>query len=144
MRAQRARIELQCRQLGLPAEEIADLAQEILETLLAMLTSQRGQDLLACLDARHEWALLDATGKVSVLDLAISGPEGWCVVDYKTGRPAAEESTEAFGSRMLARYAPQLARYCEQVSALDGRRARAALYFPRDDLWIGFDPRTSS
>ena len=144
MRAQRARIELQCRQLGLPAEEIADLAHDVLETLLAMLTSQRGQDLLACLDARREWALLDATGKVSVLDLAISDSEGWCVVDYKTGRPAAEESTEAFASRMLARYAPQLARYCEQVSALDGRRARAALYFPRDDLWIDFDPRASS
>jgi ATP-dependent exoDNAse (exonuclease V) beta subunit len=144
MLAQRARIELQCRQLGLPAEEIVGLAHEVLETLLAMLTSKRGQDLLACLEARREWALLDATGKVSILDLAISDSDGWLVVDYKTGRPAAEESTEAFGARMLSRYAPQLARYCEQVSALDGRRARAALYFPRDDLWIDFDPRARS
>jgi len=98
---------------------------------------------LSALDARREWALLDATGRVSVLDLAISEPEGWLVVDYKTGRPAPQESHEAFGARMLARYTPQLARYCDQVSAFDGRPARAALYFPRDDLWFDFDPRAT-
>jgi ATP-dependent exoDNAse (exonuclease V) beta subunit len=141
LQAQRGRIELQCRQLGLPQEEIADLAHEVLETLLAMITNERGRDLLLSLDARREWVLLDAAGKVSVLDLAISDESGWLVVDYKTGRPASDESREAFGQRMLARYTTQLARYCEQVSALDGRPARAALYFPRDDLWFDFDPR---
>ncbi len=140
LRAQHGRIELQCRQLGLPQDEIADLAHEVLETLLAMMTSERGRDLLLHLDARREWALLDASGKVSVLDLAISDKTGWLVVDYKTGRPASDESREAFGVRMLARYTTQLARYCEQLSALDGRPARAALYFPRDDLWFDFDP----
>lgn len=142
--AQRGRLEVQCQQLGLPQEEIAELAQEVLETLSAMLESEQGRALLSALDARREWALLDATGKVSVLDLAISEPEGWLVVDYKTGRPAPQESHEAFGARMLARYTPQLARYCEQVSAFDGRPARAALYFPRDDLWFDFDPRATS
>ncbi len=141
LREQRGRIELQCRQIGLPQEQIVDSAQEVLETLLAMMTNERGQDLLLRLDARREWALLDTEGKVSVLDLAISEKTGWLVVDYKTGRPAMDESREAFGVRMLARYAAQLARYCEQVSALDGRPARAALYFPRDDLWFDFDPR---
>ncbi len=141
LQAQRGRIELQCRQLGLPQEEMADLANEVLETLVAMITNERGRDLLLRLDARREWALLDAAGKVSVLDLAISDESGWLVVDYKTGRPASDESREAFGQRMLARYTTQLARYCEQVSALDGRPARAALYFPRDDLWFDFDPR---
>lgn len=141
LREQRGRIELQCRQIGLPQEQIVDSAQEVLETLLAMMTNDRGQDLLLRLDARREWALLDTEGKVSVLDLAISEKTGWLVVDYKTGRPAIDESREAFAVRMLARYAAQLARYCEQVSALDGRPARAALYFPRDDLWFDFDPR---
>ncbi len=108
------------------------------------MSNERGRDLLVRMDARREWALLDTSGKVSVLDLAISLPEGWLVVDYKTGRPAPQESREEFGARMLARYAPQLTRYCEQVNALDGRQARAALYFPRDDLWFDFDPRVSS
>ena len=144
LRAQRPRIELQCLQLGLPRNDIADLANEVLETLVAMMTNERGRDLLVRMDARREWALLDTSGKVSVLDLAISLPEGWLVVDYKTGRPAPQESREEFGARMLARYAPQLTRYCEQVNALDGRQARAALYFPRDDLWFDFDPRVSS
>ena len=138
---QRERIKRQCVQAGVPAPELRSAAQEVLETLIAMLKNERGQQLLSDSRARREWALLESTGKVSVLDLALQDEQGWLVVDYKTGRVPAGESQEAFGQRMLARYAKQLQRYCEQVSAIDGRAARAALYFPRDDLWFEFEPQ---
>jgi ATP-dependent exoDNAse (exonuclease V) beta subunit len=108
-----------------------------------MLKHERGQTLLSQLGARREWALLDETGKVSVLDLALQDERGWLVVDYKTGRPLEGETTEAFGQRMLVRYAKQLQGYCERVTGFDGQAARAALYFPRDDLWFEFEPLAS-
>jgi hypothetical protein len=37
---------------------------------------------------------------------------------------------------MRQRHGEQLQRYCTQVTALDGRSARAALYFPRAKAWI--------
>ncbi len=140
LHAQRKRIERQCIQAGVPAPEVTHAANEVLETLAAMLKHERGQMLLSQLEARREWTLLDESGKVSVLDLAFQDERGWLVVDYKTGRPLASETTEAFGQRMLARYAKQLQGYCEQVTGLDGQAARAALYFPRDDLWFEFEP----
>ena len=140
LHAQRKRIERQCIQAGVPEPEVTHAANEVLETLAAMLKHERGQMLLSQLEARREWTLLDESGKVSVLDLAFQDERGWLVVDYKTGRPLASETTEAFGQRMLARYAKQLQGYCEQVTGLDGQAARAALYFPRDDLWFEFQP----
>ena len=83
---------------------------------------------------------MDATGKVSVIDLALQDDQGWLVVDYKTSRPAPAEDSLTFAQRMRERYAAQLERYCQQLHALDGRFARAALYFPRDDLWITLNP----
>ena len=143
LHAQRDRIERQCLQAGVPAPEVAKAAQEVFETLVAMLSVERGQKLLSQLGARREWALLDESGRVSVLDLALQDERGWLVVDYKTGRPLSTETPEAFGQRMLARYAKQLQGYCDRVSGLDGQAARAALYFPRDDLWFEFDPIAS-
>jgi ATP-dependent exoDNAse (exonuclease V) beta subunit len=137
---QRKRIERQCIQAGVPAPELAAAVQEVIETLVAMLTHDRGQWLLSQLGAYREWALLDESGKVSVLDLVVQDERGWLVVDYKTGRPLKAETPASFGQRMLSRYAKQLQGYCEQVGALDGRAVRAALYFPRDDLWFDFEP----
>jgi hypothetical protein len=37
---------------------------------------------------------------------------------------------------MRERYTGQMERYRLAVSALDGRPVRAALYFPRADLWV--------
>ena len=45
-------------------------------------------------------------------------------------------SEAAFAARMRQRHGDQLLRYCAQVAALDGRTARAALYFPRARAWI--------
>ncbi|TAL81270.1 MAG: nuclease [Candidimonas sp.] len=121
------------------AESTLDTAGDILvQTLLATVASARGQWLLRAAQAYREWSLLDMSGRVSVIDLAISREDGWLVVDYKTGIPWPDESREAFASRMRERHGPQIQRYCAYVSALDGRAARGALYFPRADIWVEY------
>ena len=124
---------------GLSPEQSNIGAQEVVEILKAMLTHDRGRRLLGSMAARREWALLDETGKVSIMDLALDAGDHWLVVDYKTGRPAQAEPVSVFEQKMLARYKPQLQRYCEQLFAFDGRPAKAALYFPIDDLWVEMD-----
>lgn len=137
---QRTRIHLQLTQMGVIGEESVAATTEVIETLTAMLNSERGQWLLSQTHARREWTLLDEAGERSVLDYAIQDDEGWLVVDYKTGRPEPTETPEVFGQRMMSRYMPQLARYCEKLHAFDGVPARAALYFPRDQLWFEYVP----
>lgn len=121
---------------GIPSSQADAAAAAVLETLQATLADDRGRWLLSQSGARREWPLIDAAGKVSVIDLALSTEEGWLIVDYKTGRPQAGESAEHFATRMRQRHGDQLVRYCAQVTALDGRPARAALYFPRARAWI--------
>jgi ATP-dependent exoDNAse (exonuclease V) beta subunit len=130
-----------CRQLsraGLAATEIDAAAQVLRETLVATLDSPKGKWLLWAARAHREWALLDISGRVSVIDLAISQEQDWLVVDYKTGVPRAGEPVDVFAARMRERYREQIERYCGHVSALDGRPARGALYFPRADVWVEY------
>ena len=123
---------------GVPATYLDEAAQSLFEAIAATVQTERGRWLLGVTRAYREWSLLDVSGRVSIIDLAISQEDHWLVVDYKTGRPAEHESKDDFAARMLLRYAPQLQRYCEQVQALDGRPAQAALYFPRADLWLPY------
>ena len=129
-------IERQLLNLGVASSAVSAAGQEVLACLQAMVTHERGRWLLSHPMGKREWALLDETGKMSVLDLAVDEGDSWLVVDYKTGRPAPGEDAQIFGRRMLARYADQLKRYAKWLLALDGRQARLALYFPRDDLWV--------
>lgn len=121
---------------GIPDSQADEAADAVLHTLQATLDDERGTWLLAQSRARREWPLIDAAGRVSVIDLALSTDAGWLIVDYKTGQPHPGESPDAFAQRMRLRHADQLARYCAQVTALDGRQAQAALYFPRAKTWI--------
>ncbi len=134
----RAVMRRQLLRAGVPATYLDDAAQSLFEAIAATIQTERGRWLLGVTRAYREWSLLDVSGRVSIIDLAISQEDHWLVVDYKTGRPAEHESLADFSARMLARYAPQLQRYCEQVQALDGRPAQAALYFPRADLWLPY------
>ncbi|OZI69305.1 UvrD-helicase domain-containing protein [Bordetella genomosp. 1] len=121
---------------GIPDSQADEAADAVLHTLQATLEDERGTWLLAQSRARREWPLIDAAGRVSVIDLALSTDAGWLIVDYKTGQPHPGESPDAFAHRMRQRHADQLARYCAQVTALDHRPTQAALYFPRAKAWI--------
>jgi ATP-dependent exoDNAse (exonuclease V) beta subunit len=131
------------RQLGLSGMPVSmrhSATQEVIDILLAMLQHEKGRWLLSQTHARAEWALVDDEASVSVLDWAILNADGWLVVDYKTSRKGQDESLDAFATRMMARYQDQLERYCRYLQAIDGRTARAALYFPKDDIWLPWSP----
>jgi ATP-dependent exoDNAse (exonuclease V) beta subunit len=129
-------MQKQLTRAGLPSALAPEAAESVLQTLLATLDDEKGRWLLSQSGARREWPLIDATGRVSVIDLALSTEDGWLIVDYKTARPHADESLAQFANRMRLRHADQLLRYCTQVTALDARPARAVLYFPRAPLWM--------
>src|SRR5690606_33802880 len=129
-------LRTQLARTGLVGEALDQGVELVRTSLLATVRSERGLWLLGLANAHREWSLLDMSGRVSVIDLAIADEAGWLVVDYKTGAPREGESESGFAQRMRDRYAGPLARYCEQVTALDGRPARGALYFPRVDLWL--------
>jgi len=133
-------LERQLQALGMPQALRPDAATQVVHALAAMLSNERGRWLLSQPLRRVEWALMDAQQTISIMDLAIDTPEGWLVVDYKNARRLAAESSVDFEQRMLSRYRTQLQRYVEQLQALDGRPAKAALYFPADDIWIEFHP----
>lgn len=120
---------------GFVQEEVAEGVAIIQETLNSTLNSERGQWLLDVSKAHREWTLLDAQGRVSIIDLAIAQEDRWLIVDFKTSKPHEGQTEAEFLAVMRARYAAQLQRYCAQVQAFDGRQAVAALYFPRADLW---------
>jgi len=126
----------QLARLGMPVTLRESAAQQVIRGLEAMLSSERGKWLLSQPQARVEWSLVDSDEVVSVLDLAIDQGSHWLVVDYKTSSRADNESEDMFIARMMARYRPQMQRYVEQLRAFDGREAKAALYFPVDDLWV--------
>lgn len=128
----------QLQRAGVPGAYLDEAGQALFEAVAATTQSEQGRWLLGVARAHREWSLLDVSGRVSIIDLAISQEDHWLVVDYKTSRPAPGENLELFRERMLQRYAPQLERYCAQVAALDGRPARGALYFPRADLWVPY------
>lgn len=134
--AQTDAMRRQLSRAGLPAAQLDAGVALVRDTLAGALRSERGRWLLGQHHAQREWALLDAQGRVSVIDLAVSDAQGWLVVDYKTGAPGAGEAADDFLARMRVRYAEQLARYCVQLRALDGRPARGALFFPRAGLWL--------
>lgn len=121
---------------GIVADQLDESVDILHQTLSSTMNSEKGRWLLQVAQAYREWALLDLSGRVSIIDLAISQEQDWLVVDYKTGVPADGESLDEFAGRMRRAHQAQLERYCAHVSALDGRPARAALFFPRADLWV--------
>jgi ATP-dependent exoDNAse (exonuclease V) beta subunit len=129
-------LQQQLRLLGMPSPLRVSAALAIQQTLSAMLASDKGRWLLSQPLRQSEWALIDAQQTISVIDLAIDLGESWLIVDYKTSRPGKDEPLALFSQRMMARYRPQLERYVEQLQSFDGRAAKAALYFPQDDLWL--------
>ncbi len=136
LREHRPAMRRQLTRAGIPDSQADSAADAVLQTLQATLAHERGLWLLRQSRARREWPLIDAAGRVSVIDLALSTEDGWLIVDYKTGQAQPGESPAHFAQRMRLRHADQLKRYCAQVTALDGRPARAALYFPRAQAWI--------
>ena len=112
-----------------PASQADAAAEAVLERCRPILSDPRGQWLLSQSGARREWPLIDAAGKISVIDLALSTETAG---SSSTTRPAVP--SPANPQRPLPR---ACANATARAAALlcpghrpDGRPTRAALYFP--------------
>ncbi|MFV9473867.1 UvrD-helicase domain-containing protein [Advenella sp. RU8] len=123
-------------QEGLRPGQAREAAARVQSLLLNFLANDKGQWLLRHPGARQEWELVDAWGKVLIVDVAVSEPDGWLVVDYKTAQKHAHESEEEFDNRLRQTYREQLQAYCERLTALDGRSARAVIYALDANRWL--------
>src|SRR5690606_21138652 len=134
-------IRKQLGRAGLPVSALDAAAQVVSHTLCATLASEKGRWLLNTAKAQRAWSLLEVNAqqlcsfldtpvRASMTDIAIVDEERSLVVDDETSMPPATEDSEQFAARMRLLHVEQWHRDCLQVAALDGRPARAALYFP--------------
>ncbi|MEJ2519171.1 MAG: UvrD-helicase domain-containing protein [Desulfuromonadales bacterium] len=148
IRAQEEAISRQLCVQGVPRYRLAACVRQVLEGLLTACTSERGQWLLTQhADAACELALngvVDGQMVRAVVDRTFEDEGIRWVVDYKTSRPGAGESTADFLQQEVERYRPQLAAYAILVGRLyPDRMIRTALYFPMIDGWIVSDMEVS-
>jgi ATP-dependent exoDNAse (exonuclease V) beta subunit len=135
---QRSAVRRHLRMLGLAGEALAEAEGRVAGHLERVLADEdHGRWML---DAAHEQAASelpltwqDDKGVIrdSIVDRTfVDGHSGerW-IIDYKTSRPLAEESVQAFAARELANYRDQLEGYRRALSAVDERTTRCALYF---------------
>jgi len=123
-------------QEGLRPQQAREASMRVQSLLLNCLNNEKGQWLLQQANARQEWELMNAYGKVLIVDVAVSEPDGWLVVDYKTAQKHDHESDDVFENRLRQTYREQLQAYCERLTALDGRPARAVIYALDGNRWL--------
>jgi ATP-dependent exoDNAse (exonuclease V) beta subunit len=129
------RIRVMLAELGTPEAERERAAGLVTAALAATLADETGRWLLsgAHAEAESEAALTVVDGgrfRQVVIDRTFvdAGGTRW-IVDYKTSRHEGGD-VEEFLEREVERYRDQLRRYRDAFAAIDGRPARAALYFP--------------
>lgn len=121
-------------ELGLGPDGVDTALTELARQLQVTLAEPDGRWLLGPRDGAESEAsftgLLDGSLVNIVVDRTFLDEEGtrW-IVDFKSSRPAHDQSLETFVSGQLANHASQLRRYRRVLAALDGQRIRAALYF---------------
>ncbi len=138
---QRRMIERQLCALGVPAAQVTDAADRVVEAIERTLKSERGRWILADHDeAQNELALsgvMDGRRIHAAIDRTFVDEAGrrW-VIDYKTSSPAGGEGMEEFLQREAERYREQLRVYVRLLQAMEPERPiSAALYFPLLDAW---------
>jgi ATP-dependent exoDNAse (exonuclease V) beta subunit len=135
-------------QEGFDRSEARAEADDILGEVAACLADDFLGDLL-CNDRWTRWtewpleaAVEGEKGPVAVLsgelDLAVHDGTRWIIVDYKTGRPGADETDEAFVRHMTDHYRPQLTAYRTMLSRRAGvpeSDVQAGLYLTALQRW---------
>jgi ATP-dependent helicase/nuclease subunit A len=125
----------QLRRLGIPEEDLAPAAAEVIAALTGTLADERGRWILARAHrgAASELALTGiADGRLTsvVIDRSFIDERGtrW-VIDFKTSRHEGGR-LEEFIEQELRRYREQLQTYAALARQLGPEPVRAALYFP--------------
>ncbi len=126
---------LQLRQLGWHGKELENGLEKIELGLHNTLSDPEGRWVInpEHQDSRCEWALRHRDGKgviASIIDRSFIDQGVRWIIDYKSSRPEAGQSLEAFLQQEMTVYLPQLARYSRALQALSESRIQAALYFP--------------
>lgn len=123
-------------ELGVPADERAGAAAEVLQALAQVQSDERGRWLFE--GGRHRAAASEVrlSGlhhgelvNISIDRLLVDASGTRWVVDFKTNRHEGGD-LGAFIAREVQRYRPQLARYAELAARLGPEPVRCALYFP--------------
>ncbi|MBW2070241.1 MAG: UvrD-helicase domain-containing protein [Deltaproteobacteria bacterium] len=121
-----------------PAARAFDLAQAIVLEVQTCLQEPFFAWLLGESHTRSycEIPLEDCPGpgkvRAGVIDRLVSDGDEWWLVDYKTGRPAANETVESFLAREVEHYRPQILGYREMAArslVIDASEIHAILYF---------------
>jgi hypothetical protein len=126
------------REQGIAPREATEMADEIVLRLRELAEDARARWLLF---APHRQAaselrlsgIVDGELRNVVIDRCFIDDAGirW-IIDYKTGRHAGG-GLEAFVTREMERYAPQLRLYLALAEGLGPEPTRAGIYFP----WLG-------
>jgi ATP-dependent helicase/nuclease subunit A len=134
---QRPLISHQLRALGLHGDILAQAESAVTAALNTTLACPRGRWILSQDhdEAYSEWALTSVADDGQLGDLIIDRSFidrdtriRW-IVDYKTSKPAPDESLAQFVARESASYAAQLSAYRAALGQLDSEDLRCALYF---------------
>jgi ATP-dependent exoDNAse (exonuclease V) beta subunit len=123
---------------GVAATEANKIAEDILQEVESCLREEFFGWLVSRnhSQAHSEWSLEDRPVEEQIrtgtVDRLVFDGSSWWVVDYKTSRPLAGESVDAFLEKEVNRYRPQLLAYREMVAnffKVDPSSVRALLYF---------------
>ncbi len=139
----RARLEVELAELGVPPVRCADAAARVIDAIERMRSEPRARWLLGLTqeitEVQSELAL---TGVINgqlvqgVIDRTFVDTEGtrW-IVDFKTSTHEGG-GLDAFLDEEVVRYTPQLTRYAQLMQHWDPRRrVKIALYFPLLGAW---------
>jgi ATP-dependent exoDNAse (exonuclease V) beta subunit len=129
---------------GMSLDKAAQVAAEILEELEACQKEPFFQWLLdpSRGDGRSEFAIEAMTGPgklhAGILDFVKEEGGRYCIVDFKTSRPAPGEGKGAFVEQQIAYYKAQLLAYRTMLSKakdIDPDQIRTGLYFTALQQW---------
>jgi hypothetical protein len=139
----RARLEVELLELGVPPARCAEAAARVVAAIERMRTEPRARWLLGLTneiaEVQSELALTGVIhGQIvqGVIDRTFVDAEGtrW-IVDFKTSTHEGG-GLDAFLYEEVVRYTPQLTRYAQLMQHWDARRpVRMALYFPLLGAW---------
>jgi ATP-dependent exoDNAse (exonuclease V) beta subunit len=139
----RARLEVELAELGVPPERCAEGASRVIDAIERMRSDPRGRWLLGLTsEVRELQSELALTGIVQgqlvqgVIDRTFIDAEGtrW-IVDFKTSTHEGG-GLEAFLDEEVVRYSGQLHRYAQLMQQWQpAPRVRMALYFPLLGAW---------
>ena len=125
---------------GIQRAELERAVETVCSAIESTLASERGRWLLqahrnqACELALS--GLVEGTLTHALIDRTFVDAGVRWIIDYKSSRPAVEESQADFLQREAARYRRQLATYAQLMSGYDpAYPVRTALYFPLVDAW---------